>query len=115
MPDVVHFGLTKPCANCPFRKIGGVRFLGRERAEKIIGAEGTFSCHKTTGAEGRKPRTGEQCCAGFLLVRENMRRPNQFMRIMERLGVYDRSKLSGHGEVFADAAAFIEAQTLDGE
>ena len=52
----MNFKLTKPCSNCPFLKVGGIR-LRRERAREIARAQidaqgGTFPCHKTTREDG---------------------------------------------------------------
>lgn len=97
----MKFDLRRPCDNCPFRS--DVRFpLEVQRVEEIVQAitekDLTFACHKTTRFD---PETGEavrgnpkeQHCAGALIMLEKMERPNQMMRISERLGFYDRTKL----------------------
>lgn len=63
-------------------------------------AGGAFPCHKTAdvvedeevGSEFRANENSQQC-AGVLIFLERRNRPNQLMRIAERLGLYDRSKL----------------------
>ncbi|UFW91033.1 hypothetical protein BjapCC829_21840 [Bradyrhizobium barranii] len=97
----MKFDLRRPCDNCPFRS--DIRFpLEVERVEEIVEAiterDLTFACHKTTRFD---PETGEhilgnpkeQHCAGTLIMLEKMERPNQLMRIAERCGNYDRTKL----------------------
>lgn len=105
----MHFDLKKPCANCPFRT--DIVFpLERERVEEIIHSisrqDQTFACHKTTRHD---PDTGEhvhskteQHCAGALIFLERADNPNQMMRISERLGLYDRTKLQMDAPVFID-------------
>lgn len=105
----MRFDLTRPCENCPFRKDGkGVELLpGRWKDIKraLIDKQATFSCHKTIEfhdpyleeqdgeADWHIAAPGEQHCAGALITLEKMGRPNQIMRIFERLGGYDPSKL----------------------
>jgi hypothetical protein len=52
----------------------------------------------------------EQHCAGAAIILERLERPNQWMRISERLGFYDRTKLDMGAPVFADFDEFIEFQ-----
>lgn len=95
--------LTTPCRDCPFRTdIPG--YLRGERMEEIIDAlhgDQTFTCHKTT-VESEPDDDGEthtvdgpnaQHCAGALIFLEHQERPSQLMRVYERLGGYDRTKL----------------------
>ena len=112
----MHFNLKRPCANCPFRtdKEEQSGWLGEERAEDIIDAitrrQGTFSCHKTNiqdDGELQETRDSEHC-AGALILLEKMGRPNQLMRISERLGFYDRTKLDMESPVFDTPEGFIE-------
>jgi hypothetical protein len=64
----------------------------------------TFQCHKTI-------RKGEpQHCAGATIFLEANEQPNQMMRIMERLGAYDRHALDMDSPVFTDADEMIEHQ-----
>jgi hypothetical protein len=70
-------------------------------------ASGEFACHKTcelteddeTGGGTFTPRKGSVHCAGALIFLEKRDRPHQMMRICERLGMYDRSKLDMEAEV----------------
>lgn len=108
----MKFDLHSPCKSCPFRR--DVRgFIHPERAEEIIEAilyrDQTFTCHKTVDydrmpddAEDYLPGDKDQHCAGATIFLEKQERPNQMMRIAERLGFYDRSKLKMDAPVFDD-------------
>ena len=49
-----------------------------------------------------------QHCGGALILLEKIESPNQMMRIMERMGGYDRHKLKMDADVFDDQYAFID-------
>src|ERR1051325_256618 len=98
----MHFDMVTPCDNCPFRK--DITFpLSPERTKEILDSlfvhDQTFPCHKTIDYEEWEeeeryiPTGNEQHCAGALILAERLNRPNQMMRIAERLGLYDRTKL----------------------
>lgn len=61
-------------------------------------AQGAFHCHLTgeTDEETSElvPTAESKHCAGALIFLEKRDRPNQMMRISERLGLYDRTKLN---------------------
>lgn len=111
----MDYKLKRPCANCPFRTDCPEGWLGEERAEEIglYGAE--FACHSTVDydddswEDGEFVGTGEdqQHCAGMLIMLEKMEQPHQMMRISERLGYYDPSKLYMDTPVFDDVEDFI--------
>jgi len=69
---------------------------------------------------GRDARTAppdpkEQHCAGAMIILEKLDRPNQWMRIGERLGMYDRRKLDMKAPVFDDFDGFVESmEALEG-
>ncbi|ATW58060.1 hypothetical protein CNR34_00127 [Pseudomonas phage nickie] len=103
------YALNKPCENCPFLKDESKAIrLQRGRRDGIIedlldGSVTGFSCHKTvhskTGGEWDEDGDGsyipsgrELECAGAIAVLEKLNRPTQLMRIMERMGAYDRNK-----------------------
>lgn len=115
----MKFDLIAPCGNCPFRT--DVEFhLRTDRVEEILDAvleQGrTFSCHKTTREGGQSDQNKEQHCAGSLILAESQDRPSQMMRIAERLGMYDRSKLRMRSPVFPDPETMIEHyRALNGE
>ena len=106
----MKFDLTAPCKNCPFRTDMPSQegWLGYERAEGITEAildmDGTFTCHKTTHLRDRE----QQHCAGALIMCEANDKPNQLMRIAERLGFYDHTKLKKDSPVFTDPEDFAE-------
>ena len=96
----MKFTMRTPCPHCPFRTdIPG--YLRPERMEEIVGDllwGYTFTCHETTVVDdddGFEMRDGPkaQHCAGALIFLEHQDRPNQLMRIAERLGRYDRARL----------------------
>lgn len=100
---MTRYNLKRPCPKCPFRT-DVPAYLTPERVTQIAtdvqnGAE--FYCHQTTveieddedgGAQmGAGPKTS--VCAGSLILMEKAESPNQMMRIMERVGAYDRTIL----------------------
>lgn len=113
----MNFDLRTPCPHCPFRTDIPSYLSGPERAKEIVDAiaNGTFSCHNTVDhdewGDGQNiPREEEQFCAGALIMLEKIDRPGQMMRIAERLGFYDRTKLNMDAPVFDDPEEFICAQ-----
>jgi hypothetical protein len=101
----MNYDLKRPCIDCPFLR--GKAFLRSARARQIatdVLVRGqTFSCHKTLDYSGEgEPRDTKhtQHCAGALIMCENAGRPNQMMRIAERLGMYDASKLDMQADVY---------------
>lgn len=90
----MRYTLRKPCGECPFLK-KMERGFTLERLEEF--ASGEFPCHKAcdTDEEGdfvaRSDKTPH--CAGALIFNEKRNTPHQMMRISERLGLYDRTKL----------------------
>lgn len=110
------YRLTTPCTDCPFRTDKPF-FLATGRAEEIAEATsdpggGEFHCHKTTEETG----TGKVAvCAGWLIVMEKSYGANQMMRISERLGMYDASRLDMDAPVYDSLEDFIEAkEAMDG-
>lgn len=96
----MKYTLRRPCKSCPFRT-DVEPFLHPERVEEILGAmfeeDKNFACHNTVSHDSD---TGEgqihansQHCAGAMILMERNDYANQGMRIAERLGFYDRSKL----------------------
>lgn len=114
----MRFELRRPCASCPFRT-DIVPFLHAARAREIAKAlvHHTFTCHNTT-IDHEDEETGEsmridgpdaQHCAGALIMLEHVNAPSQMMRIAERLGLYDRTKLDMSSPVYTTPAAFVAA------
>lgn len=105
----MKFELKKPCSNCPFLRVGGVR-LTQGRVREIAGVMlnsqgGTFACHKTTtleangeGQEDNVATLDSQHCVGALIFAEKHGVANQAMRIAERLGLYKASELMADKE-----------------
>lgn len=109
----MHFNLTKPCKHCPFRN--DIRpFLSTRRVREIIasliGRQESFPCHKTVDYshddDGRVTSKSEHC-AGAMILLEKLGKPNQMMRICERLGLYDRRKLDMNAPVYRDPRQMI--------
>lgn len=92
----MHYNLSKPCANCPFRNdIPG--YLARERvieiAESVLNQQ-SFPCHKTTVEDDGDEAVGElvstadsEQCAGAEIFAAFHGRSSQMARIAERLGL----------------------------
>lgn len=97
------FKLTRPCADCPFRKGYGETFgLRPARLVEIKNAP-AFQCHKTVdydetwrGSPGDRP----QQCAGLMAVLHRENKPNQMMQVAERLEHFDPSKLDPDHEAY---------------
>lgn len=97
---VTAFNLKQPCGACPFRT-DQPAFLDPDRAQEIadhLHEGGSFHCHKTldySSEDGEGETTAKSMhCAGAMIVLEHEDRPNQIMRIAERLGFYDRTALN---------------------
>lgn len=97
----MKYTLTKPCDACPFSKKMAHGF-SIKRLRELAGS-GQFPCHKTAAEheESGEFRATEKSvhCAGALIFLEKREQPSQMMRIAERLGIYDRSKLDMKAEV----------------
>lgn len=113
----MKFDLRRPCAECPFRN-DRPGYLTEERAEEIADAVtssrgSTFTCHKTTipdpASDGEMmDGPNAQHCAGALILAEKGGTVGQMVRIAERLGLYDASKLDMDAPIFEDAEEMIE-------
>ena len=97
----MKYTMTEPCSECPFT-MSRKAFTDRRLKEF---AQGAFPCHKT--AELEETETGSAFvsgdksvhCAGALIYCEKRGSPNQLMRIAERLGMYDHTKLKMDSKV----------------
>lgn len=110
------FDLKRPCINCPFRKGVGENFILPEaRIDEIMSAD-AFQCHKTveygqdnygnqTYDQGDKP----QQCAGLMAVLHREGKPNQIMRIAERVGAVTFDDIDPRNEAYASIADVKEA------
>ncbi len=105
---------TAPCDNCPFRSDKPFH-LGRGRVREIQAGlqRGDFPCHKTTvdsgSDDGDRISTEESLhCAGALILLEKLEQPSQMMRICERVGLYDRTKLKMASPVYDTWEAMVK-------
>lgn len=94
----MRYNLAEPCNECPFLIGSGFTF---KRLHEH--ASGEFACHKACEIDddgtfvARNEKTPH--CAGALIFLEKQKMPHQMMRICERLGFYDRSKLNMEARV----------------
>lgn len=91
----MKYTMTAPCDQCPFLGTPQMKNGFTIRRLKEF-ASGEFPCHQTAEAdeEGDYVATDKSVhCAGALIFNEKRNTPNQIMRICERLGIYDRTKL----------------------
>jgi len=98
----VNYTMREPCSECPFLR--GSPLNNHIKYERLLEfAEGAFPCHracKVDENEGFVPRNDKTPhCAGALIFNERRGRPHQMMRICERIGKYDRTKLNMHADV----------------
>jgi hypothetical protein len=106
----VRFDLTRPCGDCPFRRMGGIRIRAgriREIAGLMLeeGAGGSFTCHNTR--ERRK--VDRQHCAGALIFALKNGVETQVMQLAHRLGLYDPKALRGRKAIFDTVEEFLSA------
>lgn len=94
----MQYNMTEPCDACPFLKGSGFQWKSLEEH-----ASGEFPCHKAcdlvedeeVGSHYREKKNGKTPhCAGALIFLEKQNTPHQMMRICERIGMYDRTKLN---------------------
>ena len=100
-----HTHPTRPCADCPFKREGGIRLrMGRHR--EIVESNSLFYCHKTIdhNDEGEGlARNDSETCAGWLIFLLKQGHGGQMFRILDRLGMIDEPALMKHeGLVFDD-------------
>ena len=116
----MKFTMTSPCADCPFRSDRAFPLApGRvdEILDSIMDMDQSFPCHKTVdyGAQDEDnpdaihvPTEGECHCGGALIFLEKHGRANQMMRICERLGMYDHTKLEMDAPVYDSREEMVE-------
>lgn len=102
-----HYTMTEPCSACPFRT-DITFYLTPERVDEITSIDADFMCHKTTEVGGAN-KGQERVCAGSMIMREKNGIPNQMLRIAERLGFYDHTKLNMDSPIYEDADDMYEA------
>lgn len=95
---LMKYTMTSPCDGCPF--LIGSGFTWKSLTKH---ASGEFACHKACDLteddvyQARDQNTPH--CAGALIFLEKQEKPHQMMRICERLGFYDRTKLNMEANV----------------
>lgn len=94
---------TTPCKECPFLKSMKNGFT-MMRLMEFACTE--FPCHKSATLDENEDGHSEFVankdsvhCAGALIFLEKRNAPNQMMRIAERLGMYDCTKLNMNAPV----------------
>lgn len=104
----MQYTMTAPCKECPFLIENGFTY---DRLAEF--ASGEFPCHKacdideeTSEFKARNDKTPH--CAGALIFNEKRERPHQMMRICERLGLYDHTKLDMDAEVGSESSDYRE-------
>lgn len=110
------FALKRPCADCPFRS--DLCFpLGTERREDIADSlrnGASFTCHKTFDYDsddgGGKQTDKSAFCAGALITMEKEEAPNNIMRVSERLGLYDHTRLRMDSPTFDSLQEWQDAE-----
>lgn len=95
----MKFNLKKPCKDCPFVKGSSTNTtLAEGRLDGIVHDilhDASFVCHKTLEKEWNE----QEHCAGALIYLERQKRPNQIMRIAERIGLYNYKQLASADDV----------------
>lgn len=89
----MKYSQTIPCKDCPFLKKYSKGYSLKRLNEF---ASGKFPCHKSAELDeedGFIATDKSVHCAGALIFLEKRNKPHQMMRISERLGMYDYTKL----------------------
>jgi hypothetical protein len=109
--------LVRPCAKCPFRN-DIEPYLTYGRAVEIASAlyhGAKFSCHETVEHDDdgeHAPNSREQFCAGAMLTLLKYDGPNNYMRVMSRIGAIDLDKLEKEAQnapLYEDLEDWIHA------
>jgi len=101
----MKYSMTGPCDACPFLNTPNMkRGFTLRRLKEFASSE--FPCHKTAdvvddddGSSEFQATKNSLHCAGALIFNEKRGHANQMMRICERLGMYDRTKLDMNANV----------------
>lgn len=95
----MNYNMRTPCDACPFLKGSGFSYRSLQEH-----AAGEFACHKTCELSDEsvyEPKDKSLHCAGALIFLEKQGTSHQMMRICERIGLYDRTKLDMTAAVVA--------------
>lgn len=93
----MKYTMTQPCDMCPFLNNAQMRrgFTLRRLREF---ASNEFPCHQTADNDDESgdyvANENSLHCGGALIFNEKRDQPHQMMRICERTGSYDRTKLN---------------------
>jgi len=111
-----QFKLKAPCADCPFRKVGGVRH-GLAAALNYTryftrGTGETFPCHRTVAPELDRSTWSEwgenqQMCAGGLAFAENIGFRSRTVTACIDAGVHDPESLTERDAVFGSTLEML--------
>lgn len=112
----MNFDLKQPCNDCPFIKNGRMHnSLGEGRMSEIVEYvrdDRTFECHKTVYNNNVE---AQHCAGALLFMEQSSERPNQPMRIAERLGLYDHNKLTTKDIGIITSSDYPKKQLTDAE
>lgn len=90
---------TTPCKECPF--LNSMKHgYSLKRLKEF--SSGEFPCHKSAevNENDEYAATNKSVhCAGALIYLEKRNQPHQMMRIAERFGMYDHTKLNMEADV----------------
>src|SRR5476649_2648599 len=98
VPTPEMFKLKTPCADCPFRKEGGVRHGGLPAfayASYFVQGDGaTFPCHRSVPARTErgswsKWQDGQVMCAGGLILAEKVHMRSRTIQACINTGAHD--------------------------
>lgn len=117
--------LVRPCAHCPFRN-DIPPYLTHARVREIEESldQGWFPCHETLDYDQVDPdsqyeegfdatqlfTSKTEHCAGAMILLVKMERFSNLMRVFERLGFFEPSKLDMKSPVFDSFDQMAESQ-----
>lgn len=121
----MKYGMTKPCATCPFRKDGAGVKLMPARIREIARSTGwngaSFACHSSLDYDKLQEEGGEsekkfslmqlnndpkaQHCGGATIFGLKNGGPNQMLRIVDRLGGVDLGEAHKNSHLVYDNLA----------
>lgn len=95
------YDLTRPCADCPFRKDRPFYLRAARVLELQDDTVRPFSCHNTLDNDDSKPDGYmQQHCAGALILRTKLQEPTLVMHMAQALGFFDPSRLDMNAPVY---------------
>ena len=120
------FNQRVPCADCPFRKEGGVR----HPLANVVGylhhfvtwPGATFPCHKSVPADDDRQRwspwrEGQVLCAGGLILATKLGHRNQIMEAGLAAGLFDPNQFTeaAKATVFDSVADMVQSAAGDAD